>query len=194
MENKDNTLIEMQEQMQQLREKLDKQKIINERILKKSCSQTTSRLRFKANLPILFGVAAMLLVPSLRSFGISMGFIIFTWVLMLVCIMATVLTNRHIPQMDRDLVTATKELTRFKKIHAEWIKFAIPMVIVWVGALCWDLFRNGSGDDPLLRYSFLAGIVTGIILGGILGFKVRRDQLNVADELISQIEELQKDA
>lgn len=82
----------------------------------------------------------------------------------------------------------------FKKIHAEWIKFAIPMVIVWVGALCWDLFRNGSGDDPLLRYSFLAGIVTGIILGGILGFKVHRDQLNAADELISQIEELQKDA
>ena len=100
MENKDNTLTEMQEQMQQqmqqLREKLDKQKIVNERILKKSCSQTASRLRFKANLPILFGVAAMLLVPSLRSFGISMGFIIFTWVLMLVCIVATVLTNRHI--------------------------------------------------------------------------------------------------
>lgn len=197
MENKDNTLTEMQEQMQQqmqqLREKLDKQKIVNERILKKSCSQTASRLRFKANLPILFGVAAMLLVPSLRSFGVSMGFILFTWVLMLVCIVATVLTNRHIPQMDRDLVTATRELTRFKKIHAEWIKFAIPMVIVWVGALCWDLFRNGSGDDPLLRYSLLAGIVTGIILGGILGFKVRRDQLTAADDLFSQLEDLHRD-
>lgn len=197
MENKDNTLTEMQEQMQQqmqqLREKLDKQKIVNERILKKSCSQTASRLRFKANLPILFGVAAMLLVPSLRSFGISMGFILFTWVLMLVCIVATVLTNRHIPQMDRDLVTATRELTRFKKIHAEWIKFAIPMVIVWVGALCWDLSRNGNGDDPLLRYSLLAGIVTGIILGGILGFKVRRDQLTAADDLLSQLEDLHHD-
>ena len=73
MENNDNTLREMQEQMQQLRDKLDNQKIVNERILKKSCSQTASRLRFKANLPILFGVAAMLLVPSLRSFGVSMG-------------------------------------------------------------------------------------------------------------------------
>ena len=118
MENNDTTLREMQEQMRQLREKLDKQKIVNERILKKSCSQTASRLRFKAYLPILFGVAAILLIPSLRSFGISMGFIIFSWVLMLVCIVATVLTNRHIPQMDSDLVTATKELTRFKKIHA----------------------------------------------------------------------------
>ena len=126
-----------------------------------------------------------------------MGFIIFTWVLMLVCIVATVLTNRHIPQMDRDLVTATRELTRFKKIHAEWIKFAIPMVIVWVGALCWDLFRNGSGIDPMLRYGFLAGVVAGVILGGLLGgllgFKIRRDQLTAADDLLSQIEDLHRD-
>ncbi|MCR5709693.1 MAG: hypothetical protein K6G79_04340 [Bacteroidales bacterium] len=193
MENNDNTLREMQEQMQQLREKLDSQKIVNERILKKSCSQTASRLRFKANLPILFGVAAILLAPSLHSLGVSMWFIIFTWAVMLVCIVATLLTNRHIPQMDRDLVTATRELTRFKKIHAEWIKFAIPMIIVWVGLLCWDLFRNGNIDDPMLQYSFLAGIATGIVLGGIIGFKTRRDQLNAADELLDQIEELHRD-
>ena len=193
MENNDNTLREMQEQMQQLREKLDSQKIVNERILKKSCSQTASRLRLKANLPILFGVAAMLMVPALREFGVSMEFLIFTWVLMLVCIVATILTNRHIPQMDRDLVTATQELTRFKKIHAEWIKFAIPMIIVWVGYLCWDLFRNGSGIDPMLRYGFLAGVVAGVILGGLLGFKIRRDQLNAADDLLDQLEELHRD-
>ena len=193
MENNDTTLREMQEQMQQLRDKLDSQKIVNERILKKSCSQTASRLRFKANLPILFGVAAILLMPSLREFGVSMGFIIFSWVLMLVCIVATILTNRHIPQMDRDLVTAAQELTRFKKIHAEWIKFAIPMIIVWVGYLCWDLFRNGSGIDPMLRYGFLAGVATGVVLGGILGFKLRRDQLNAADDLLDQLEELHRD-
>ncbi|MBR0500528.1 MAG: hypothetical protein IJJ72_05995 [Bacteroidales bacterium] len=192
MENNDNTFREMQEQMQQLREKLDNQKIVNERILKKSCSQTASRLRFKANLPILFGAAAMLTAPSLLNLGISMAFVVFTWVLMLVCIVATILTNKHIPQMDRNLVTATEELTRFKKIHAEWIKFAIPMVIVWIGFLCWDLFRNGE-MDPILRYSFLAGVGTGIILGGILGFKIRRDQLNAADELLDQIEELRRD-
>ena len=47
--------------------------------------------------------------------------------------------------------------------------------------------------DPILRYSFMAGVATGIVLGGILGFKIRRDQLNAADELLDQIEELQRD-
>ena len=192
MENNDTTLREMQEQMQQLREKLESQKIVNERMLQKSCNQTVNRLKFKANLPILFGVAACLLAPSLLNMGVSTYFVIFTWVLMLVCIVATILTNRHIPSMDKDLVTAAEELTRFKKIHAEWIKFAIPMVILWVGWLVWDFLRN-TDFDKVAAIGFLAGIGTGIVLGGIIGLKMRRDQMNAADELLEQIEELRKE-
>ena len=51
MENTDNTLREMQQQMQQLREKLNKEQIINERLLQKSCRQTVDRLKFKSTCP-----------------------------------------------------------------------------------------------------------------------------------------------
>ena len=193
MENTDNTLREMQQQMQQLREKLNKEQIINERLLQKSCRQTVDRLKFKSNLPIVFAIIAILCSPAYLSFGISPWFLIFTCVLMLVSIVATILTNRHIPQMDKDLVTATNELTRYKKIHAEWLKYSIPALIVWLGCLIWDFLKNQT-ISKVEFYGFIAGISTGLILGLILGLKIRRDQLNAADELISQIEELQKDA
>ncbi len=193
MENTDNTLREMQQQMQQLREKLNKEQIINERLLQKSCRQTVDRLKFKSNLPIVFAIIAILCSPAYLSFGLSPWFLIFTCVLMLVSIVATILTNRHIPQMDKDLVTATNELTRYKKIHAEWLKYSIPALIVWVGCLIWDFLRNQT-ISKVEFYGFIAGISTGLILGILLGLKIRRDQLNAADELISQIEELQKDA
>ena len=193
MENTDNTLREMQQQMQQLREKLNKEQIINERLLQKSCRQTVDRLKFKSNLPIVFAIIAILCSPAYLSFGLSPWFLIFTCVLMLVSIVATILTNRHIPQMDKDLVTATNELTRYKKIHAEWLKFSIPALIIWLGCLIWDFLKNQTISQAEL-IGFLAGISTGLILGLILGLKIRRDQLNAADELISQIEELQKDA
>lgn len=193
MENIDNTLREMQQQMQQLREKLNKEQIINERMLRKSCRQTVDRLRFKSNLPNVFAIIAILCSPAYLSFGISLWFVIFTCVLMLVSIVATILTNRHIPQMDKDLVTATNELTRYKKIHAEWLKYSIPALIVWVGCLIWDFLRNQT-ISKVEFYGFIAGISTGLILGILLGLKIRRDQLNAADELISQIEDLQKDA
>ena len=193
MENTDNTLREMQQQMQQLREKLNKEQIINERLLQKSCRQTVDRLKFKSNLPIVFAIIAILCSPAYLSFGLSPWFLILTCVLMLVSIVATILTNRHIPQMDKDLVTATNELTRYKKIHAEWLRYSIPALIVWLGCLIWDFLRNQT-ISKVEFYGFLAGISTGLILGLILGLKIRRDQLNAADELISQIEDLQKDA
>ena len=193
MENTDNTLREMQQQMQQLREKLNKEQIINERLLQKSCRQTVDRLKFKSNLPIVFAIIAILCSPAYLSFGLSPWFLILTCVLMLVSIVATILTNRHIPQMDKDLVTATNELTRYKKIHAEWLKYSIPALIVWLGCLIWDFLKNQTISQMEL-FGFIAGISTGLILGILLGLKIRRDQLNAADELISQIEELQKDA
>ena len=193
METTDKTFIEMQQQMQQLREKLNKEQIINERMLRKSCRQTVDRLKFKSNLPIVFAIIAILCSPAYLSFGISPWFLIFTCVLMLVSIVATILTNRHIPQMDKDLVTATNELTRYKKIHAEWLKYSIPALIVWLGCLIWDFLKNQTISQMEL-FGFIAGISTGLILGILLGLKIRRDQLNAADELISQIEELQKDA
>lgn len=136
---------------------------------------------------------AMLMAPSLIKSGVSEYVVIFTWILMLVCIVATILTNRHIPSRDKDLVTAAEELTRFKKIHAEWIKFAIPMLIIWVGFLVWDVLRNWE-FDRIAAIFFLAGVGAGIILGGVVGLKMRRDQLNAADELLEQIEELRRDA
>ena len=178
MENTDNTLREMQQQMQQLREKLNKEQIINERLLQKSCRQTVDRLKFKSNLPIVFAIIAILCSPAYLSFGISPWFLIFTCVLMLVSIVATILTNRHIPQMDKDLVT---------------VKYSIAALIVWLGCLIWDFLRNQT-ISKVEFYGFIAGISTGLILGILLGLKIRRDQLNAADELISQIEELQKDA
>ena len=191
MENTDTTLLEMQQQLQQLKDKLDSQKIVNDRLLQKSCNNSLNRLRSKSNLPILFGVAAILMSASFANIGISWAFIIFTDVMMLVCIAATILTNQHIPSMDNDLVTAAEGIRRYKKIHAEWIKFALPVLAGWLGWLIWEVVKNaGLSGTPF--YGFLAGITVGIALGLILGFKLRREQLNAADELLAQLTELKK--
>ena len=191
MENLDNTLLEMREQMRQLKEKLDNQKIVNERIMRKSCTQTFNRLKLKSNLPIFLGIFAILLSPSFLQIGMSMRFVIFTGVMMLVCIVATFLTNMHIPRMDSDLVTATDELRKYKRIHAEWIKIALPMLAIWVGLAIWDAVKNiGLSGQEL--YGMIAGLSVGVIVGLLLGLKLRRDQMNTADDLLAQLKELKE--
>lgn len=191
MENNDKTIIEMQQQLQQLKDKLSKEKIVNERILRKSCSMTASRLRFKSNVPILFGVAAILATPSLGNLGASTPFLIFNVALMLLCIIFTIITNSHIPSVDSDMLSAAEGLSKYKKIHAVWIKFGLPMVFVWIGLLLWDTLRDGELEGPAL-YGFLTAVATGIVLGLLIGLRLRRDQMEAADELLSQIEELKE--
>lgn len=181
----------MREQMRQLKEKLDDQKIVNERIMRKSCAQTFNRLKLKSNLPIVFGLLAILMSPYFLQIGMSMSFVIFTGVLMLVCIVATYLTNQHIPRMDSDLVTATEELRKYKKIHAEWIKIAIPMLVIWIGLAIWDAVKNiGLSGQEL--YGMIAGLSVGVIAGMLLGLKLRRDQMNAAEDLLAQLKELKE--
>lgn len=191
METTDNTLREMQEQMKVLREKLENEKIVNKKIMGKVVSQTVNRLRFKSNMPILFGVAAILMAPSFLTIGASWISVGFTWVEMIICIVATILCNRHIPSMDKDLVSAAEELTKYIKFHAEWLKVAIPAIILWLGILIWDVLR-GTELDQAETIALLAGMATGVILGGLLGLKLRRDQMEAADELLEQIEELKR--
>ena len=191
METTDNTLLEMQQQMKQLREKLESQKIINERILRKSCGRTIDRLRFKSNVPIFAGAAGLALIPFLHHQGFSNLLLIVTGVLMIAGISATLITKQYIPNLDKDLVSATTELTKFRRINADWIKYGLPALFVWLGVLIWDVASNHMFSGSEL-YGFIAGASVGLVLGLILGLKNRRDILNASDDLLSQIEDLKK--
>ena len=191
METTDNTLLEMQQQMKQLREKLESQKIINERILRKSCGRTIDRLRFKSNVPIFAGAAGLALIPFLHHQGFSNLLLIVTGVLMIAGISATLITKQYIPNLDKDLVSATTELSKFRRINADWIKYGLPALFVWLGVLIWDVASNHMFSGSEL-YGFIAGASVGLVIGLILGLKNRRDILNASDDLLSQIEDLNK--
>lgn len=191
METTDNTLLEMQQQMKQLREKLESQKIINERILRKSCGRAIDRLRFKSNVPIFAGAAGLALIPFLHHQGFSNLLLIVTGVLMIAGISATLITKQYIPNLDKDLVSATTELSKFRRINADWIKYGLPALFVWLGVLIWDVASNHMFSGSEL-YGFIAGASVGFVIGLILGLKNRRDILNASDDLLSQIEDLKK--
>ena len=181
----------MQQQMKQLREKLESQKIINERILRKSCGRTIDRLRFKSNVPVFAGAAGLALIPFLHHQGFSNLLLIVTGVLMIAGISATLITKQYIPNLDKDLVSATTELTKFRRINADWIKYGLPALFVWLGVLIWDVASNHMFSGSEL-YGFIAGASVGLVIGLILGLKNRRDILNASDDLLSQIEDLKK--
>ena len=190
METNDNTLREMQQQMEQLRQMLNDQKIVNDRLLRNSCRNTVNKLRIKSTVPVIAAFVGLGIIPALRYLGFSYYFVTFYGLLMLAGIAATMISKKYIPSVDKDLVTAAKEISTFRKINADWIKYGIPCLVVFLGLLIWEVVKNLQlGGEEL--YGFIGGVVIGLVIGGAFGLKNRRDLMNASDELLAQIEELQ---
>ena len=189
METTDNTLKEMQQQMQLLKDKLDKQTIVNDQMMRKAYAGGIKDLRSNYSVKTIAAVAAMLGCPSFYNVGCSLTFVIFSELIMLIALGIVIYTNALIPKMDDDLLTAAGKLTHFKKINAEWLKYGILVLVLWLGWLVVELF---SGEVTTIGiYAMIVGIVLGLTIGMTLGLKVRRNIKKGIDELLGQIKDMQ---
>ena len=190
METTDNTLKEMQQQMQLLKDKLDKQTIVNDQMMRNAYARGIRNLRSSYKVKVFAAVAGMLGCPSFYNLGCSLSFVIVSELIMIIGLIAAIYTNSLIPKMEDDLLTAAGNLTHFRKIHAEWLKYGITILVIWIGWLAVELFR---GEDMTMgqAYAMMAGIGLGLIIGMSVGLKVRRDITKGIDELIAQIKDMQ---
>ena len=190
METTDNTLNEMQQQMQLLKDKLSKQTIVNEQMMRNAFGKGIKDLRSNYSVKTIAAIAGMLVCPSFYYLGCSLYFVIFGELMMLIALVATLYANRLIPRMDDDLLTAAGNLTRFRKINAEWIKYGIPTMVVWLGWLIVELF-SGEEFTAGQAYAMIGGIAVGLTVGMCIGLRIRREIMRGVDELMAQIKEMQ---
>ena len=190
METTDNTLNEMQQQMQLLKDKLSKQTIVNEQMMRNAFGKGIKDLRSNYSVKTIAAIAGMLGCPSFYNLGCSLYFVIFGELMMLIALVATLYANRLIPRMDDDLLTAAGNLTRFRKINAEWIKYGIPVMVVWLGWLIVELF-SGEEFTAGQAYAMIGEIAVGLTVGMCIGLRIRREIMRGVDELMAQIKEMQ---
>ena len=190
METTDNTLNEMQQQMQLLKDKLSKQTIVNEQMMRNAFGKGIKDLRSNYSVKTIAAIAGMLGCPSFYNLGCSLYFVIFGELIMLIALVATLYANRLIPRMDDDLLTAAGNLTRFRKINAEWVKYGIPTMVVWLGWLIVELF-SGEEFTAGQAYAMIGGIAVGLTVGMCIGLRIRREIMRGVDELMAQIKEMQ---
>lgn len=190
MEHIDDTFKEMQQQMQQLRETLDNQKIINENMLRKSYRRDLNSLRSTSSRVPLLCVVAIALAWSFCETGFSVPFFIATELMMLGCLAGSLLINRHIPPLDCNMVTAAEELSKFKESYVNWIRVGIPMLLFWLSWMIAELFIRDFPES--FRLPFICGSATGIVLGGCMGLRLRRRIIISAEELLASLQSLKE--
>ena len=188
-------LEEMREQVAILKKKLDKQTIISDTHIRNSMTSKKSDMTRTITATIIAGLFA---VPYCTwiffKFGFSPYFIIATDIMLAVCIGITIRQRYTLKNLDftqGNLVDVAEKLSKVKTHYHEWIKIAIPMLLIWVSWMAYEALTRME-PSPILM-GFLSGAGIGIIIGGFIGHRVNQKIVRKSTEILKQIEELQKD-
>ncbi len=186
-----NELEVMRSQLTILKEKLEKETIVSDKLLREVTRQRVRRLNrnvwqqgFAAIFVLTFGNWMFYKV------GCSWWFIAGTSLMMIVCMLATIIPHSWVRQkeiMSGDLLHVAKQVRRLRKLYQDWIKIGIPMLVVWFAWWAWELYQN-VGDQAIFISMCTGGFVGGLI-GGLFGWWKHKRYLREMDDIIGQIEE-----
>ena len=190
--NENFNLEEMRQQMTTLKNKLNQQEIVNDRLIRRSMRNEVSNINRRYNIIMAIGI---LMVPYgywcfVKLVGLSIFFWIATSIFMLICAGATFYNSRKISDpglMSHSLVEARKKVASAKKFESNWLLFGIPAVILWMGWFFYETYQIQGGD--FYNGFFWGGCIGGII-GAIIGIKLHLKTQRQYQDVIDQIEDL----
>lgn len=188
-------LEEMRSQIGILKEKLEKQNIVNEKHIRKSMKSNMSSINKTVTATIFLGVFALLYCTwFFWSQGCSLAFVISTAVMLAVCLGLTIIQRVYLGRMDfskGNLIETAQNLSKIKAHYQDWHKIAIPMIVIWFGWMIYEMIGILGLESPM-AIGFCCGAAAGGIIGGVLGFRINRKIVRRTSEILEQIEELQR--
>ena len=193
-----NTLIsheleEMRSQINFLKEQLDKQAIINDTHIRRSMVAKATDMTRIIRRTIFGGIFAALYCPMILVVNdFSPAFIAVTVVMLAVCFVLTIYQYQYLKKVDfsqGNLVEIAAHIGRIRKHYSKQSKIVAPLLIIpWLG---WFIYESYSMNSQI-GLAFSIGAAVGGLIGGIIGLSINRKVIGKADEILSQLEELQK--
>ncbi len=191
MNNENFELENMREQMATLKKKLEKQEIVNDRMIRQSMNRTADKIsrRYRFIMVLCMMMIPYTYVVFIPNMGLSLLFWVGTSILMLVCFVATGYNWRNVKDrnlMSDNLVEVSHKMARAKKFDVNWLFFGIPALILWLGWLAWELYQKDSEAAHFMMIGTICGAAIGTILGINMHLKTQRQY----QDIINQIEDL----
>ena len=190
--NENFDLENMRQQMTTLKNKLNQQEILNDRLMRRSMRNEVNTIARRYYVIMAVG---LFMIPYgywcfVKLSGLSIFFWIVTSIFMLVCVGATFFTLRKINDpnlMNHNLVEARKKVASAKKFEANWLFFGIPAVVLWLGWFLYEVYQIHGG--AIGNGIFWGGCIGGII-GAICGLSINFRTQRQYQDIIDQIEDL----
>ena len=200
METKHTEFEEMRQQLDILKNKLDNQTLVNDKLIRQSMLNKMSFMKkytwvsFLVLLFIYYGYNEVRIL-----FNMSWWFYGFTVLVMTfsVCFDAYINHVNKKEFLNGDLIAASLQMQRMKKLRKRSLLYGIFFMTIWVSWFVIELY-NGSGaanggENTSMFYGMLVGGGVGLIAGVAIGIWLYLRMQRINSDIISQIDELTKD-
>jgi len=200
METKHTEFEEMRQQLGILKNKLDNQTLINDKIIKQSMLNKMSFMKkytWVSFLVLLFIYYAY--YEAREIFNLSWWFYGFTVIFMTFSVCFDAYINRVNKKdfLNGDLIAASLQMQRMKKLRKKSLLCGISILTIWVPWLCVELYNglglaNGTKNESLF-YGMMVGGGVGLIIGAVIGISIYFRMQRINSDIIQQIDELTKE-
>lgn len=193
MTNNFQELDDMRRQITLLKEKLDKESIVNDKLLRSIMNTKVGKVdSYLLKLLIILPFTMVLMYLDFAiMFPVSTACLIFTEIMLLCCGIFIYCNKRLLASADisgGNLVEECKKIVRFKKREIRYLYVSIPLVIVWMAWLSYELLH--CGEDSEAMTFLVGGCITGGIIGLCIGIYLFRSMIRNINEVVRQIEEI----
>ena len=180
----------MRAQIALLKEKLDKETIVSEKLLRDTMRHKARNINTHAWISVVASIFVIIwsltVVPSM---GFSWWFAAATILMMLVCDFFTWKYHKNVnaKTMSGDLLTVAKVMKQLRDNYKKWLKYAIAMIAVWFVWLSIEYCIQLK--DWKMCVFMIVVLFISLIVGGLIGWKMHKSVIRNAEDIIQQIEE-----
>ena len=184
---------EMRDQITLLKQKLNRQEIVNDSLLREAMRGKMGAINWTKYKSYICVALCIVFYPAMSWAGIfSNAFVFATCAMMLFCAYGTYYVHRPVDRMDlmtEDLATVAKVMAKFRKQYNQWLFYVTPALLIpW---LSWALYEYAWKNAPegMSHWLLALPIVIGATIGGLIGYRWHCKAVDAADNIIKQIEE-----
>ena len=180
----------MRAQIALLKDKLNKETIVSEKLLRDTMRHKARTINNNAWVSVAASVFVIFwALAYLPSEGFSWWFIAATILMMLVCDFFTWKYHKDVnaKTMSGDLLTVAKVMKQLRDNYRKWLKYSIVMIVIWFVWLCIEFCMRYN--DWRLSLFVIVVLFISLAIGGFIGLKMHNAVIRNAEEIISQIEE-----
>ena len=193
-------LEEMRQQMAVLKKKLEKQEIVNDRLIsktKKSLEKDVATVRRKYKMGYVVGLFTVPFLYHLVVYrlGLSVAFGIGTAIWAFVNFIIFYWRKGNLYNIHSDnLLEAQRKASTLKQSYTKWLKIDYLCLACWFAWLVWEIYRKSTmegtgGADTRLYFGFIIGMLIALPLNIWQVIKTQRRYQRILDQIDDLIAE-----